>query len=191
MLKSNTFKHQVRIITGQYRHRLLPVITAPEYCQLRPTPNRVRQMVFNWLEHFISNWQSIRVVDAFAGSGALGLEAASRGAKHVILCELYPQAAHNLQNTLLHLKATQCEIINKDARVMLSNLPPSSIDLLLLDPPFYTHLLNKVKPILPNVLAKHAWIYIESESEILWEQYTVLRHKKIGMVHAQLLQFTP
>jgi 16S rRNA (guanine(966)-N(2))-methyltransferase RsmD len=191
MPKLIQLKHQIRIIAGQYRRRLLPVITAPDYCQLRPTPNRVRQTLFNWVDHFINDWQQMRVVDAFAGTGALGLEAASRGAKQVILCESYKPAAHNLQNILTILQAAHCTVNVGDALAMLSHLPPSSIDVLLLDPPFYSELLNKVQELLPRVLAHHALVYIESEVAISWADYTVLRHTKMGLVHAQLLQFTP
>jgi 16S rRNA (guanine(966)-N(2))-methyltransferase RsmD len=191
MPKLIQLKHQIRIIAGQYRRRLLPVITAPDHCQLRPTPNRVRQTLFNWLDHFISDWQHVRVVDAFAGTGALGLEAASRGAKQVILCESYKPAAHNLQNIIITLQAAHCTVNVGDALAMLAHLPPSSIDVLLLDPPFYSELLNKVQELLPRVLANHALVYIESEVALSWANYTVLRHTKIGLVHAHLLQFTP
>ncbi len=191
MPKLNQLKHQVCIIAGQHRRRVLPVIIAPDNCQLRPTPNRVRHTLFNWLDHFINDWQQIRVVDAFAGTGALGLEAASRGAKQVILCESYKPAAHNLQNVITMLQATQCSVNIGDALAMLVHLPPSSIDVLLLDPPFYSKLLNKIQQLLPRVLANQALVYIESEAAISWTHYTVLRHTKMGLVHAQLLQFTP
>jgi 16S rRNA (guanine966-N2)-methyltransferase len=191
MLKSNSLKHQVRIIAGQYRRRLLPVVSAPDSCQLRPTPNRVRQTVFNWLDYFIMNWQSVCVLDAFAGTGALGLEAASRGAKQVMLCESYKPAVLNLKQIISSLQANNCTVYSADAFTILLQLPPASIDVLLLDPPFHSGLLDKIQVLLPRILTKQALIYIESEVAISWTGYTVLRHVKAGLVHAQLLQFTP
>ncbi len=187
MPKSAPLKHQVRIIAGQYRRRLLPVVAAPEHCHLRPTPDRVRQTVFNWLEHFLPNWSAIRVVDAFAGTGALGFEAASRGAKHVLLCESFAPAARNLHNVAALLQATSCSVHTGDALVKLASLPAASVDVLLLDPPFHSNMFATLKPHVLRVLAHHGFVYAESEILLDWPEFEVLRHLKAGAVHAQLL----
>jgi 16S rRNA (guanine966-N2)-methyltransferase len=188
MPKSAPLKYQVRIIAGRYRRRLLRVVVAPESCHLRPTPERVRQTVFNWLDHFIADWRTIRVVDAFAGTGALGFEAASRGAASVLLGESFVPAARSLQATISLLQATDCTVRQIDALVLLASLPLKSVDLLLLDPPFNGGWLVKVQPLLTRILAPKALVYVESEAALLWEGFEVLRHVKAGAVHAQLLR---
>jgi 16S rRNA (guanine966-N2)-methyltransferase len=188
MPKSAPLKHQVRIIAGQYRRRLLPVVAAPEHCHLRPTPDRVRQTVFNWLEYFLPSWQSIRVVDAFAGTGALGFEAASRGAKTVLLCESFVPAARNLQSVVSLLQADSCIVHQGDALSMLTHRAPASVDLLLLDPPFHSHLFATLKPQVLRILAPNGWVYAESETLLEWPEFECVRHLKAGTVQAQLLR---
>jgi 16S rRNA (guanine966-N2)-methyltransferase len=188
MPKSAPLKHQVRIIAGQYRRRLLPVVDAPESAGLRPTPDRVRQTVFNWLEHFLGSWHGIKSMDCFAGTGALGLEAASRGAASVVLCEQYPPAARQLQATVELLNATPCTIKQGDALVQLAGLAPASMDLIFLDPPFSTGWMPKLQAPVARVLTANGLVYAESETALEWDGFEVLRHMKAGAVHAALLK---
>jgi 16S rRNA (guanine(966)-N(2))-methyltransferase RsmD len=190
MPKSAPLKHQVRIIAGQYRRRLLPVVDAPESAGLRPTPDRVRQTVFNWLEHFLGNWDGIKAIDCFAGTGALGLEAASRGAASVMLCEQYLPAARQLQATVELLKATQCSVRQGDALAHLASILPASIDLIFLDPPFKVGWLSKLHAPAARALTAGGLVYAESEAALAWDGFEVLRHMKAGAVHAQLLRRT-
>ncbi len=188
MPKSAPLKHQVRIIAGDYRRRLLLVVDAPESAGLRPTPDRVRQTVFNWLEHFLGSWDGIRAMDCFAGTGALGLEAASRGAASVLLCEQYPPAARQLQATIELLKASTCGVRQGDALAQLAGLAPASMDLIFLDPPFNAGWLNKLQAPVARALALNGLVYAESETALVWDGFEVLRHMRAGAVHAQLLR---
>jgi 16S rRNA (guanine(966)-N(2))-methyltransferase RsmD len=190
MPKSAPLKHQVRIIAGQYRRRLLPVVDAPESAGLRPTPDRVRQTVFNWLEHFLGSWDGVRAMDCFAGTGALGLEAASRGAAAVVLCEQFPPAALNLKAVIATLAATQCSLRQGDAQAQLAGTAPASLDLIFLDPPFGASWMPKLQASVARALAAGGLVYAESEAALEWEGFEVLRHMKAGAVHAQLLRLS-
>lgn len=120
----------MRIIGGQWRRSLLPVADRPG---LRPTPDRVRETLFNWLGQDLSGW---RVVDAFAGSGALGFEAASRGAAEVLLLEQDPALVASLNASRERLKAQTLRVQRADAIAWLRAAPAASQELVLLDPPF-------------------------------------------------------
>ena len=187
-LKRASQTHAVRIIAGQYRRRLLPVVDAPG---LRPTPDRVRQTVFNWIDHFAAQraggWAALRVVDAFAGTGALGFEAASRGAVSVLLCECHASAARHLQASAALLQAAQCTVQRGDALAILAALPAGSVDLLLLDAPFDQDWPAKLRPLAARVLATQGLVYLESEAQQSWAGFELLRQLKAGAVHAQLL----
>jgi 16S rRNA (guanine966-N2)-methyltransferase len=188
MPKSAPLKHQVRIIAGAYRRRLLPVVDAPESIGLRPTPDRVRQTLFNWLEHFLPDWGTLHVLDCFAGTGALGLEAASRGAASVRLCEQFVPAARQLQATVDLLQAAQCTVRGGDALAALASTPPASIGLIFLDPPFNSGWLPKLHAPVARALATNGLVYAESETTIEWQGFEVLRQMKAGAVQATLLR---
>ncbi len=188
MPKSAPLKHQVRIIAGQYRRRLLPVVDAPESAGLRPTPDRVRQTVFNWLEHFLGQWDGTKAMDCFAGTGALGLEAASRGAASVLLCEQFPPAVANLKTVIATLEAVQCNVRQGDALAQLAGTAPASMDLIFLDPPFNAGWMPKLQAPVTRALAANGLVYAESDSALVWDGFEVLRHMKAGAVHAQLLR---
>jgi 16S rRNA (guanine966-N2)-methyltransferase len=121
---------EVRIIGGQWKRTKLTVIDAPG---LRPTPARVRETLFNWLGQDLSGW---RCLDAFAGTGALGLEAASRGAAEVVLVEQEPALAVRLGQTVARLKAESVRIERGDAVTALRQRAGQGLDLVFLDPPF-------------------------------------------------------
>jgi 16S rRNA (guanine(966)-N(2))-methyltransferase RsmD len=189
MPKSAPLTHTVRIIAGQYRRRLLAV---PTLEGLRPTPDRVRQTVFNWLDHWVpqvaGGWAQVRAVDAFAGTGALGFEAASRGAGSVLLCEQQATALRGLHESCAMLGATQCRVQGGDALAMLRSLPPASCDVVFLDPPFHSDWLPKLAAPVAAALSPQGLVYVESAAPVAWAGFTVLRHLKAGAVHAQLLQ---
>src|SRR5437868_2301188 len=112
--------HQVRIIGGQWKRTPLAVLDAEG---LRPTPDRVRETVFNWINHLLEGtWQHVRCLDLFAGTGALGFEAASRGASQVTMVESNPQAVKQLQAIKAKLKAEQVDILRGDARAVSESL---------------------------------------------------------------------
>jgi len=149
--------HQLRIIGGQWRSRRLRF---PAIDGLRPTMDRVRETVFNWLQHDI---QGARVLDAFAGSGALGLEALSRGAKEVIFLEKHAKAAMQIKDNLKQLDARNAQVWAGDALVWLEQ-NPEPYDLVFLDPPFGKDLLQ---PALEKLtLLPGALVYVEHEAKL-------------------------
>ncbi len=127
----------VRIIAGQWRGRKLPV---PDLPGLRPTPDRVRETLFNWLMPVV---EGARTLDLFAGTGALGLEAASRGAAEVWLVERDRSAAAALRQHVDRLGADQVQVINADALAWLVQPPPRRFDLVFLDPPYAAGVLGQ------------------------------------------------
>lgn len=153
---------QIRIIGGQWRGRKLPV---PVSAGLRPTTDRVRETLFNWLA---PDLPQSRCLDCFAGSGALGIEALSRYADHVTLLELEPAVARQLTANLHTLKTSQGEVIQGNALQWLktpSRTEPYSI--VFIDPPFRQGLLAETLTLLENQgwLANEALIYLECEVE--------------------------
>ncbi len=149
---------EVRIIGGQWKRTKLPVADKPG---LRPTPDRVRETLFNWLGQDLTGW---RCIDAFAGSGALGLEAASRGAGHVVLVERERGSAAALRASIARLEgaAAAVEVIEADALRWLAQPPSQLFDIAFLDPPFAAGLWDAIFDALPGWLAAGAWIYVES-----------------------------
>ncbi|TVQ94874.1 MAG: 16S rRNA (guanine(966)-N(2))-methyltransferase RsmD [Chromatiaceae bacterium] len=128
---------QLRIIGGCWRGRRLPV-PAGAHPGLRPTPDRVRETLFNWVAPTIAG---SRVLDAFAGTGALGFEAASRGAAEVLLIEQVPALAAGLRAAAAQLQATALQVICADSLHWLARGPAQPFDLVMLDPPFGQGLL--------------------------------------------------
>ncbi|MFP1743744.1 16S rRNA (guanine(966)-N(2))-methyltransferase [Lonsdalea quercina] len=151
---------QIRIIGGQWRGRKLPVPHSPG---LRPTTDRVRETLFNWLAPVI---QQARCLDCFAGSGALALEALSRYAAHATLLEAERGIARQLSQNLSLLRAENASVIHTDALQWLTQ-PGEAFDVVFLDPPFRQGLLDNTVNLLETQgwLADDAWIYIETEAE--------------------------
>ena len=178
----------LRIIGGAWRSRKLKFISAPN---LRPTPDRVRETLFNWLQSTIAD---ARCLDLFAGSGALGLEALSRGASEVIFVEKCHIVVQQLRHNLLLLKSNN-HVINTDAESYLLE-KNNAFDIIFLDPPFRQHFLPKILDlILEKQLLKHnGLIYLEHESEesYHWQdwQLTPIKETKAGQVNSHLLQYT-
>jgi 16S rRNA (guanine(966)-N(2))-methyltransferase RsmD len=179
--------HQVRIIGGVWTRTLLPVADRPG---LRPTPDRVRETLFNWLGQDLTGW---RCVDAFAGSGALGLEAASRGADYVLLLEAEGALVDQLRAIVKRLEAQNVRVQRGNALSVLAALPPASVDLVFLDPPFEADLFDKALAAARPAIAADGMIYLEAPAP--WEGEALarhglerVRHMKAGAVHGHLLR---
>lgn len=173
---------KVRIIGGQWRRRLLAF---PELPDLRPTSDRVRETVFNWLGQDLSG---LSCLDLFAGSGALGFEAASRGAAPVVMVDADAAAYRGLRENKEKLQATQVELIRMNALTFM-NSDTRKFDVIFLDPPYRLALLSGLLPLLPPHLAEGGVVYAESQSAwIADQQWQVRRNAKAGRVHYQLLE---
>jgi len=148
---------QVRIVGGQWRRTRLPVALRDG---LRPTPDRTRETVFNWLQPVLPG---VRVLDLFAGSGALGLEAVSRGAGEAVLVERDPALARSLRETVARLPGGKAvQVIQADALRWLAAPLHGRFDLVFVDPPFADDLWPSVLAALPPWLAENAWLYLET-----------------------------
>jgi len=180
-------KHEVRIIGGQWKRTRLAVLDKPG---LRPTPDRVRETLFNWLGQDLTGW---RCIDAFAGTGALGFEAASRGAQEVLLVEQDSALVLQLKRIQTQLQASTTQVVRGDAIAALRQLAAASMDLVLLDPPFDSALFEVALAAASQALAADGFIYLEAPLE--WTDATVksvglkvLRRLKAGSVYAHLLK---
>jgi 16S rRNA (guanine(966)-N(2))-methyltransferase RsmD len=173
--------HEVRIVGGRWKRSKLPVLARPG---LRPTPDRVRETLFNWLGQDLTGW---RVLDAFAGSGALGFEAASRGAARVLMLERDAALLRLLAATRERLQASAVEVHAADALIWMAGAEATGFDLLLLDPPFDAGLHATAIAAAPRLLAPAGWLYVEAgealEPPTGCQPY---RHLKAGAVHAHL-----
>lgn len=186
MSRSPRPSNQLRVIGGRFRGRRLAFPDAPG---LRPTPDRVRETLFNWLMPVIDG---ARCLDLFAGSGALGIEALSRGARLVQFVEREPAVARALAANLTLLDAqAQSSLDVRDAGVWLAG-PAQPFDVVFLDPPFHHDLLPPVCTRLAagGWLAPGARIYVESEAgaEVGPNGWQLLRERRAGQVCYRLLQ---
>jgi 16S rRNA (guanine966-N2)-methyltransferase len=175
----------VRVIGGRWRGRKLAV---PDRPGLRPTPDRVRETLFNWLGRDLDGW---RVLDAFAGSGALGVEAASRGAAAVRLLESDTAAAAALRATVARLDAEQVLTVERaDAFVWMRGASPGSFELVLLDPPFDADASPRAVALAQPLLVPGGWLYLEAASPLDTWPAGLREHRRLraGAVSAQLLQ---
>jgi 16S rRNA (guanine(966)-N(2))-methyltransferase RsmD len=178
---------EVRIIGGQWKRTKLPVA---DKTGLRPTPDRVRETLFNWLGQDLSGW---RCLDAFAGSGALGFEAASRGASQVQLVEQDPALVAQLKSLQVKLQAIGITVSRGDGVTVLRQQPPDSLDLIFLDPPFDAKLSVPALQAAGRAVKPQAYVYFEGPTVLEDEQLISLslqrhRYLKAGAVHAHLLQ---
>lgn len=177
---------EVRIIGGQWKRSKLPVRDKPG---LRPTPDRLRETLFNWLGQDLAGWHCI---DAFAGTGALGFEAASRGATRVLIVEQDAQLVELLRATKARLGADGVEVQRANALSVLAS-GGAAFDAVFLDPPFDAGLWDKALQAACTALAPDGVIYLEaptqwSESQAAAFGLVVSRHAKAGAVHAHLLR---
>jgi 16S rRNA (guanine966-N2)-methyltransferase len=176
--------HELRIIGGQWKRSKLPVADRPG---LRPTPDRVRETLFNWLGQDLSGW---RCLDAFAGSGALGFEAASRGAAEVTLLERDPVLADSLRSSRQRLKADVLRVEGSEAIAWMARAQGGSFDLVLLDPPFGSDLAEQALPLAARLVAGGGFIYLEARQALpaAPEGWLVHRQGRAGAVHFHLLR---
>jgi 16S rRNA (guanine966-N2)-methyltransferase len=179
--------NQVRIIGGLWKRTPLPVVDRPG---LRPTPDRVRETLFNWLGQDLTGWHC---VDAFAGTGALGLEAASRGAADVLLVEAEAALVDQLRGIVRKLGADRVRVQRGNALSVLAGLSPASTDLVFLDPPFDADLFDKALAAARPALSEEGFVYLEAPSEWSGEalarhRLQAVRHMKAGAVHGHLLR---
>jgi 16S rRNA (guanine(966)-N(2))-methyltransferase RsmD len=180
-------KKYIRIVAGQFRRTPIEVIDAEG---LRPTPDRVRETLFNWLNYFWGGeFSDKRVLDLFAGSGALGFEAASRGVAHVQMVEQHPRAVAALRALRDKLGATAVRIHAGDAAHVLGRLEAARFDLIFIDPPFGKNWLESLWPLLPDLLEPNGLVYIEAEKPVVVpDAYRLLRQDRAGAVHYHLFQ---
>jgi len=178
---------QLRIIGGEFRSRVVAFEPAPG---VRATPDRVRQTLFDWLAPVIDG---ARCLDLFAGSGALGLEALSRGAAHVTFVETGAAQAASIRAALATLGiADRATVVAGDALALLARPPPQAFEIAFLDPPFDAGLLAPALAALPRALSADARVYAEwhRAGVLPWPAgYRVLREKKAGQVSYALATY--
>ncbi len=178
----------IRIIAGKHRGRKLPVLMADG---LRPTTDRIKETVFNWLMPYI---QDANCLDCFAGAGSLGFEAFSRGAAQVHLVELNKAAAKQLQANKQLLNASNITIINTNVLDFLNSETSKPFDLVFIDPPFRQNLVTHTCELLEkNNLAEQALIYVEMEADGNQQtpsNWQLLKEKIAGQVAYRLYQRT-
>lgn len=178
--------NQLRIIGGTWRSRR---VGFPDVEGLRPSPDRVRETLFNWLAPIITG---SRCLDLYAGSGALGLEALSRGAAEAVFVDTDRRVVQQLEQNLKLLGASGARVVQSEALSYLQR-PPQPFDVVFLDPPFRNNLLPAcLERLAAGWLAPAARVYVESEAELGepavppgWE---LLRSKQAGQVRYSLLQ---
>ena len=177
---------EIRIIGGQYKRSKLSVASKPG---LRPTPDRVRETVFNWLGQDLTGW---RCADIYAGTGALGFEAASRGAAEVLICEQDPALVIQLKAVQTRLKADMVRIERGDGLGALRRLSAGSMQLVLLDPPFESTTYDVALKAAAHAIAPTGLVYLEAPKAWTDEELAPLglkvhRSGKAGAVHYHLL----
>ena len=182
---------EVRVIAGLWRGRKLPVLNAEG---LRPTTDRVKETLFNWLMMDVAN---ARCLDCFAGSGSLGIEALSRQAQAVVFLEKFANAAQQLKKNLSSLKTDKGTVINTDTLAYLAQKNNDNpFDIIFIDPPFHHQFVPQILPLLQqnNWLAENALIYVETEKNHpplpLAENWQIIKEKSAGMVTSRLIQVT-
>ena len=194
MHRNNSSRHsgagQLRIIAGEWRGRKLPVAHIEG---LRPTSDRVRETVFNWLAPYVPG---AHVLDCFSGSGALSLEALSRGAKSAVMLEKATQASKTLNSNLTLLSARNGKAINTDSLTWLTQPAQKPFDIIFLDPPFRKELLTKTCQLLSDnrYVTANSIIYIEAEKELslaeLPPNWHLFKEKTAGQARYTLWQVT-
>tara|TARA_B100000686_G_scaffold221502_1_gene228615 strand:+ start:5617 stop:6171 length:555 start_codon:yes stop_codon:yes gene_type:complete len=176
-------QNKIRVIGGKWRGHM---ISFPSNVALRPTPNRVRETVFNWLGQDMSGKVCL---DLFAGSGAMGIEAASRGAERVVMVESDRKVYSVLQSSLQKLRANQVELVMMDALKFITS-DQRLFDVIFLDPPYQLGLLHKMLDLLTSHVAQNCFIYLEAGNSFRPnEDWLIWRSGQAGKVHYQLLKY--
>ena len=177
---------EVRIIGGLYKRSKIPVADRPG---LRPTPDRVRETLFNWLGQDLTGW---RCADVFAGTGVLGFEAASRGAAEVFVCEQDPVLVDKLKALQARLKADAVKVERGDGVSLLRRMGAGSLQLIFIDPPFESALFEPALKAASQAVHEKGFVYLEAPKPWLDEELSALglevhRSGKAGAVHFHLL----
>ena len=177
---------EVRIIGGLYKRSKLPVAAI---AGLRPTPDRVRETLFNWLGQDLTGW---RCADVFAGTGVLGFEAASRGALDVVLCEQDAALADKLKASQVKLKADAVKIERGDGVSLLRRISAGSLQLVFLDPPYESNVYESALKAAAVAIGRPGFVYLEApkpwaDEELAPLGLAVHRLGKAGAVHFHLL----
>lgn len=183
-------QRHVRIIGGKWKRTRLPV---PDVEGLRPSPDRVRETLFNWMKHLRPDISTLRGLDLFAGTGALGLELASHGARSVLLVESNSQALDSLRATRERLVAEAVEVRAGDALAVAAALPAASFDVIFIDPPFDAGLQAAALHAARRLLAPDGLIYLEAPRELTADEASqagleIVRSGRAGKVSSQLLR---
>lgn len=187
--KSKQRASKLRIIAGEWRSRQLPI---PDIQGLRPTPDRVRETLFNWINPYIP--EAI-CGDLFCGSGALGLEALSRGAKYLLFVDNSKVVSQQMTDNLATLGANNADVVTQNATAFLESTTPRPLDIVFLDPPFRKGWLTKMIPLLEKGwLAHRAFVYIEMEKEAdlppLPLHWSLKKEKTAGQLVYRLFEVT-
>ncbi|MDH3337149.1 MAG: 16S rRNA (guanine(966)-N(2))-methyltransferase RsmD [Gammaproteobacteria bacterium] len=178
---------RLRIVAGKWRSRLLRIADVPG---LRPTSERIRETVFNWLTPRLAG---ARCLDLFAGTGALGLEALSRGAAETVFVEKSQKAVRTLRDNIAALQSSAATVHNADAMEFLQTARDGKFDIVFLDPPFAADMLGDLCRLLATspVLASGAWIYLEEDRAkpevLLPEGWQVIKTRNAGNVRFSLV----
>ena len=185
--RRGSYSHEVRIIGGIWKRTKLKVA---DRTGLRPTPDRVRETLFNWLGQDL---QGMRCLDAFAGTGALGFESASRGAKAVTLVENDSLLITQLQQTQQQLNAQQMRVVRGDGVAAIAQSATASWQLIFIDPPFDSAYFEPALQASRQALAPGGFVYLEApkawtDAELETMGWAVHRYLKAGAVHAHLLK---
>ncbi|MBD5770475.1 16S rRNA (guanine(966)-N(2))-methyltransferase RsmD [Marinomonas colpomeniae] len=180
---------KLRIIAGEWRSRQLPI---PDVQGLRPTPDKVRETLFNWINYSIPG---AVCGDFFCGSGALGLEALSRGAKHVSFVDNSRVVIQQMTDNLATLKAENADVTAQNAAIFLDSATPTPLDIVFLDPPFRKGWLAQIIPLLEKGwLTDDALIYIEMEKEaalpVLPVHWSLIKEKVAGQLVYRLFEIS-
>lgn len=179
----NGSKHKfssVRIIGGSHKRRLVHFMPLDD---LRPTPDRLRETLFNWL---MADLQGACVLDAFAGSGILGFESLSRGAKRCDFVEYHHQSVQMLQSNINQLAFVNTKVYHQDVLLFLQNAP--LYDIIFIDPPYRLNLWQQTLILAKKSLAPNGKLYIEANCPLEFDDnWIVLKHSKVGQVWAHLL----
>ncbi|HYH41934.1 MAG TPA: 16S rRNA (guanine(966)-N(2))-methyltransferase RsmD [Burkholderiales bacterium] len=174
-------RNEVRIVAGVWRSRR---IRFPSRDDLRPSPDRVRETLFNWLGQDLTGYECL---DLFAGSGALGFEAASRGARRVVMVEHGRAAYAALEENRAALDARQVELARRDALEFVRT-DRSQYDVIFLDPPFSASWAEKLPALLEPRLAREGRVYYESAAGMQWPPgWEVMKQGHAGQVVFQLV----
>jgi 16S rRNA (guanine966-N2)-methyltransferase len=182
MTPSSSGRNRVRIIAGKWRSR---IVKFPAAAQLRPTPDRVRETLFNWLGQRLDG---LACLDLFAGSGALGFEALSRGASRVVMVESDRKVAAGLRESGRELGAEGLEVVNAEAMAWLAK-GAERFDVAFVDPPYASNLARASLEALPPRLNPGARVYAESAQPLeLPAPWRVLREDRAGAVRYALYE---